>query len=93
MLMDLYQDSFMGYRPHHSYGSAQWLWSTRPDDRGHITSGQHASAQTIKRQYQLERVAGANPDEFYSMHGDMNDWEYELVRAKLPRCEYFCRQF
>jgi hypothetical protein len=51
------------------------------------------SALEIKQQYQLARVAGANPGEFYSMHGDMNDWEYELVRTKLPGSSIFAANF
>jgi hypothetical protein len=91
-IMKLYQDTFKGYHRivhldlHSGYGPRdQMTVVTSPrDDR---------EAQTIKRDYHLERVAGANPDEFYSMHGDMNDWEYELVREKYPRASIFAANF
>ena len=92
ILMKLYQDSFTGYQRivhldlHSGYGPRyQMTVVTSPLDS--------RDAIEIKQQYHLARVAGANPDEFYSMHGDMNDWEYELVRKKNPRVEYFCCQF
>lgn len=91
-MMKLYQDSFKGYQRivhldlHSGYGPRyQMTVVTSPLDG--------RSALEIKRQYQLERVAGANPDEFYSMHGDMNDWEYELVREKFPLASIFAANF
>jgi hypothetical protein len=91
-IMKLYQDSFKGYNRivhldlHSGYGPRdQMTVVTSPrDDR---------DAQVIKHAYHLERVAGANPDEFYSMNGDMNDWEYELVREKHPRASIFAANF
>ena len=91
-IMKLYQESFKGYHRivhidlHSGYGPRyQMTVVTSPCDS--------RDAQTIKRDYHLERVAGANPDEFYSMHGDMNDWEYELVREKFPRAGIFAANF
>jgi hypothetical protein len=92
VMMKLYQDSFMGYKHiihldlHSGYGPRdQMTVVTSPMDS--------RSALEIKQQYQLARVAGANPGEFYSMHGDMNDWEYELVRTKLPGSSIFAANF
>jgi hypothetical protein len=92
MLMDLYRDSFRGYKRivhldlHSGYGPRyQMTVVTSPrDDR---------DAGLMKEQYHLERVAGANPEEFYSMHGDMNDWEYELVRENYPHAGIFAANF
>ncbi len=90
--MQLYLDSFMGYKRiihldmHSGYGPRdQMTVVTSPLD--------NRSALEIKQQYQLARVAGANPEEFYSMHGDMNDWEYELVRTKMPGSSIFAANF
>ena len=91
-VMKLYEDTFKGYHRivhldlHSGYGPRyQMTVVTSPrEDR---------DAQTVKNDYHLERVAGANPDEFYSMHGDMNDWEYELVREKYPRASIFAANF
>jgi hypothetical protein len=92
IMMQLYQDSFMGYKRiihldlHSGYGPRdQMTVVTSPMD--------NRSALEIKQQYQLARVAGANPEEFYSMHGDMNDWEYELVRTKIPGSSIFAANF
>jgi hypothetical protein len=92
VLMELYQDSFAGYQRiihldlHSGYGPRdQMTVVTSPFD------GRDASE--IKQQYRLSRVAGANPEEFYSMHGDMNDWEYELVQKKLPGSSIFAANF
>jgi Protein of unknown function (DUF2817) len=91
-IMKLYQDTFKGYHRivhldlHSGYGPRyQMTVVTSPRDE--------RDAQMIKRDYHLERVAGANPDEFYSMHGDMNDWEYELVQEKYPRASIFAANF
>jgi predicted deacylase len=91
-IMKLYQDTFKGYHHivhldlHSGYGPRdQMTVVTSPRDE--------RDAQAIKRDYHLDRVAGANPDEFYSMNGDMNDWEYELVREKFPRARIFAANF
>ncbi len=91
-LMKLYEDSFKGYERivhldlHSGYG---------PRDQMTVVTSPHEGrdAEAIKHEYHLGRVAGANPDEFYSMHGDMNDWEYELVRKKFPRTSIFAANF
>jgi predicted deacylase len=91
-IMKLYQDSFKGYGRivhldlHSGYG---------PRDQMTVVTSPHEArdAETIKQAYNLGRVAGANPEEFYSMHGDMNDWEYEYVRKKLPRASIFAANF
>jgi hypothetical protein len=92
VLMQLYQDSFSGYQRiihldlHSGYGPRdQMTVVTSPLDG--------RTAREIKAQYRLSRVAGANPDEFYSMHGDMNDWEYKLVREKFPTAGIFAANF
>ncbi len=92
VLMQLYLDSFMGYKRiihldiHSGYGPRdQMTVVTSPLD--------NRSALEIKQQYQLARVAGANPEEFYCMHGDMIDWEYELVRTKMPGSSIFAANF
>jgi hypothetical protein len=92
ILMKLYQEAFRGYRRivhldlHSGYGPRdQMTVVTSPLDE--------RDAQAIKHHYHLDRVAGANPDEFYSMHGDMNDWEYELVRNKFTGASIFAANF
>jgi hypothetical protein len=92
VLMKIYRDRFRGYQRivhldlHSGYGPRyQMTVVTSPRD--------NRSAMELKNLYHLERVAGANPDEFYSMHGDMNDWEYELVRSEHPGTAIFAANF
>jgi hypothetical protein len=87
-LMDLYRASFQGYKQivhldiHSGYGPRfQMTLVNSPLEKMN-------AAETI-RQYGVGRVAAANPDEFYSMHGDMIDWEYELVRQEFPKARFF----
>jgi len=91
-VMDLYRDAFQGYSRiihldlHSGYGPRyQMTVVTSPRDA--------LSAAELQHIYQLDRVAGANPDEFYSMHGDMNDWEYELVKNEYPKASIFAANF
>ena len=92
ILMKLYQDTFTGYKRivhldlHSGYGPRdQMTVVTSPLDS--------RTAVEIKQQYQLARVAGANPAEFYSMHGDMNDWEYDMVRTEKTGSSIFAANF
>jgi len=39
--------------------------------------------ETVKK-YGVPRVAGINPEEFYTIHGDMTDYLYDLVAQKFP---------
>ncbi|MGB8251988.1 MAG: M14 family metallopeptidase [Anaerolineaceae bacterium] len=91
-VMDLYRDAFRDYSRiihldlHSGYGPRyQMTVVTSPHDS--------LSAVELKHKYQLDRVAGANPDEFYSIHGDMNDWEYELVNKEYPKASIFAANF
>ncbi len=91
-VMALYQNAFMGYDRiihidlHSGYGPRSQMTV--------VTSPQEPlSSREIQIKYKLDRVAGANPDEFYSMHGDMNDWEYELVRKKYPESQILAVNF
>jgi hypothetical protein len=50
-------------------------------------------AAAIREQYGVGRVAEANTEDFYSMHGDMIDWEYTLLRREFPRLQMFATTF
>lgn len=43
----------------------------------------------ITARYGAPRVAAANPDEFYTMKGDMTDWEYQMVEKEFPGAKFF----
>jgi hypothetical protein len=92
LLMGLYQNAFKGYQRivhidlHSGYGPRdQMTVVTSPLER--------LNSEEIQKKYRLGRVAGANPDEFYSMHGDMNDWEYKLVQMTYPGASIFAANF
>jgi hypothetical protein len=87
-LMGLYRSAFAGYKKiihldmHTGYGPrAQMTLVNSPHER--------MSAAETTAKYGTPRVAAANPDEFYTMHGDMIDWEYELVKKEFPQTHYF----
>lgn len=87
-MMELYRSAFSGYGEiihldmHTGYG---------PRDQMTLVTSPHdtmTAAETSAR-YNLPRVAAANPDEFYTMKGDMTDWEYQLVAKEFPGAQFF----
>lgn len=87
-LMGLYRSHFTGYAQithldmHTGYGpSSQMTLVASPREK--------RSATEITRRYALPRVAAANADEFYTIHGDMLDWEYDLVHHEFPQARFF----
>jgi hypothetical protein len=78
VLMDLYRAAYQGYRSivhldmHTGYGPrTQMTLVMSPQEK--------MTAEETSRKYRVPLVAAANPDEFYTMHGDMIDWEYRLI--------------
>jgi hypothetical protein len=88
VMMDLYRSAFAGYRQivhldmHTGYGPRfQMTLVNSPHEK------MSAVETTVK--YGTPRVAAANPAEFYTMNGDMIDWEYELVKQEFPDAQIF----
>jgi hypothetical protein len=88
VLMDLYRKSFAGYKNivhldlHTGYGPRyQMTLVTSPHEK--------MSAAETTAKYGTPLVAAANPDEFYTMQGDMIDWEYNLVEKEFAGAHYF----
>lgn len=87
-MMELYRSAFGGYRQiihldmHTGYG---------PRDQMTLVTSPHEkmTAAEIITRYGVPRVAAANPDEFYTMKGDMTDWEYQLVQKEFPDADFF----
>lgn len=87
-MMKLYRSAFAGYRQiihldmHTGYG---------PRDQMTLVTSPHEkmTAAEITARYGAPRVAAANPDEFYTMKGDMTDWEYKLVEKEFPGAKFF----
>lgn len=87
-MMELYRSAFAGYRQiihldmHTGYG---------PRDQMTLVTSPHETmtAAEITARYGAPRVAAANPDEFYTMKGDMTDWEYQMVEKEFPGANFF----
>lgn len=87
-MMALYRSAFAGYRQiihldmHTGYG---------PRDQMTLVASPHEklTAAEISARYGVPRVAAANPEEFYTMQGDMTDWEYQLVEKEFPGAKFF----
>ncbi len=87
-MMDVYRKGFAGYGEiihldmHTGYGPRDCMTMvTSPLEK--------MSGDEIARRYGAPRVAAANPDEFYTMQGDMIDWEYRLAAREFPQTKFF----
>ncbi len=87
-MMNLYRQAFPGYAEivhldmHSGYG---------PRDQMTLVTSPHEkmSAKQISARFGIPRVAMANPEEFYTMQGDMTDWEYQLIAKEFPDVKFF----
>jgi len=87
-MMEVYLRAFAGYQEvvhldfHTGYGP-----------RGRMTlvtsPYEQASAGEISARFHASLVAAANPDEFYSIQGDMIDWEYRMAAKEFPGMKFF----
>jgi hypothetical protein len=87
-MMKVYREAFAGYREiihldmHTGYGPRkQMTLVTSPLEK--------MPAAKLKDRFDVDLVAAANPDEFYTIQGDMIDWEYGLVRKEFPAVKFF----
>jgi hypothetical protein len=87
-MMAIYQSTFAGYSQiihldmHTGYGPRlQMTLVNSPAEK------MSAAETTVK--YGTPLVAAANPNEFYTMQGDMIDWEYALVKQNFPDAHFF----
>jgi len=87
-MMDVYRAGFAGYKEivhldmHTGYGPRdQMTLVTSPYEK--------RPASVLSELIGAPRVAAANPDEFYTMQGDMIDWEYKLVEREFPGIKFF----
>jgi hypothetical protein len=87
-MVEVYLRTFAGYREvvhldfHTGYGPrGEMTLVTSPHEK--------ASAVEISARFDAPLVAAANPDEFYSIQGDMIDWEYNLAAAEFPGMKFF----
>ncbi|MEJ5224445.1 MAG: M14 family metallopeptidase [Anaerolineales bacterium] len=92
MMMTLYAAAYSGYTQivhldmHTGYGPRNQMTL--------VASPLEArSAADLMRDYRLPLVAAATPEAFYTMQGDMTDWQYHLVREKFPQMRFFGAAF
>ncbi|PWH12078.1 MAG: hypothetical protein DDG60_14855 [Anaerolineae bacterium] len=87
-MMELYRSAFAGYQEilhldmHTGYGPRfQMTLVASPHEK--------MTAAELRARFGLPRVAAANPEEFYTMQGDMTDWEYQMVAKEFPGTKFF----
>lgn len=91
-MMTLYETAYIGYTNiihldmHTGYG---------PRDQMTVVASplEERSAADLMRDYHLPLVAAATPEAFYTMQGDMTDWQYKLIREKFPQTRFFGAAF
>jgi hypothetical protein len=90
--MDLFRNSIVDYAQvvvldiHTGYGPRWQMTLVNPPSEKRTSS-------EIASQYNLPRVVGTNPDEFYTMHGDMTDHLLNLLQADSPGRHYYVGAF
>lgn len=84
VLQNLFRQHLSGYMQavvldiHSGYGPRWQLTLVNPP------SAKETASETAAR-FQIPRVAGTNPEEFYTMHGDMTDFVQSLIESeKVP---------
>lgn len=51
------------------------------------------STATLRRELGYEHIAATNPDEFYTIHGDMIDWLYRMAGEAFPGKPFYSTAF
>ena len=57
------------------------------------SSREKMSAEETQRRFKVPRAAGINPDEFYTIHGDMTDYLYDHIRKNHPGIDFYAAAF
>lgn len=66
-----------------------------PPDQMTIVSSylEAAHSASLARRFAYPRIAKADPDEFYSILGDMIDWEYQAIQQGYPDRRLYAASF
>jgi hypothetical protein len=56
-------------------------------------AGEPASSEECARNFRYPRVVRPDPDEFYTIHGDLIDYWYELRQARYPERQVYAAAF
>ncbi|MBI3151424.1 MAG: DUF2817 domain-containing protein [Chloroflexi bacterium] len=91
-MMDLFSQSISEYAKvvildiHTGYGP-RWQMTLLNPPAEKMTAKETAS------RFKVPLVAGVNPEEFYSIHGDMTDYVHRMLGAKYPDKDFYVGTF
>jgi hypothetical protein len=92
LLIKLFQDYIVDYAKfvildiHSGYGPRWQMTLVNPPS-------EKRTSNEIAMRYHVPRVVGTNPDEFYTIHGDMTDYLLALLEAGAPKHPYYIGAF
>lgn len=82
-MMELFQSAVSGYTKilaldiHSGYGPRRQMTLLNPPS-------EKMTARETAVRFKVPRAAGVNPDEFYSIHGDMSDYLLRMLKSNHP---------
>ena len=91
-MMDLYEKSIKDYSQvlaldiHTGYGPRFQMTLLNPPS-------EEESAEETARRFNVKKVAGVNPEEFYSINGDMSEYLHNLLKSKYPDKKFYAGAF
>jgi hypothetical protein len=91
-MMYLFLDSVRGYKQvvaldiHTGYGPRWQVTLVNPP------SEKKTAAETVTR-FNVPLVAGTNPEEFYSIHGDMTEFQVKMFESDFPEKTFYSGAF
>ena len=92
LVMRLFEEAITGYNQmltldmHTGYGPR--------DQMTLVASAQEKmTSEEMSKKFEVPKVSAANPEEFYSMHGDMIEYLYSLMKTKFPERRFYAASF
>jgi hypothetical protein len=92
VMMNLFEQAIAGYDQmltidlHTGYGPR--------DQMTLVASAQEKmTSDEMSKKFNIPKVAAANPEEFYTMNGDMIEYLYTLMKVKFPERHFYAAAF
>ncbi len=91
-MMNLYETVVKDYSQilaldiHTGYGPRYQMTLINPPSR-------KETAEETARRFKVKKAAGVNPEEFYTIHGDMSEWLSQMMRSKYPNKPFYAGAF
>jgi len=91
-MMNLYEKAVKDYSQilaldiHTGYGPRYQMTVLNPPSH-------KEKAEETARRFKVKQVAGVNPEEFYSINGDMTEYLYQLLNSKYPDKKFYAGAF